>query len=140
MPTFSSYLENRSISPQSPSPVKSKIAIAILLSFLSLSHFSCSDACLKKYTLTGTVIDASSASLADVEVRWNNFPSTVLTKTTAQGQYSIPYETQSTLEGSILEFYKAGFQVAAASAYTKDEAGSEKCGEITLTRGATLTP
>ncbi|HAR43863.1 MAG TPA: hypothetical protein DCS07_14715 [Bdellovibrionales bacterium] len=117
-----------------------KVISILAILILSCGFYSCAESCLKNYTLTGTITNSNSTPLEGVEVRWRNSPSTILGKTNAQGKYSIPYETQAALDGGTLEFYLAGYQVALANAYSNEEAGPDKCGEIALSRNATLWP
>lgn len=102
------------------------------------------EACLKRYTLAGTVVDSSLAPLEEVQVRWHynnpNEPVIVITTTDPQGNYSYSYSTRAALEGSQVEFVKAGYITSVASPYSASEAGNDVCDSITLTRDAVLYP
>lgn len=100
--------------------------------------------CEKNYTLAGHITDQSNTPLADVKVRWHyadsSTPEAVLGYTDTSGNYSIQYKTRSSLRGTTIEFVKSGFTTQVAPSYSESEAGSDLCGNLTLTRNATLAP
>lgn len=100
--------------------------------------------CVKKYTMSGQIKDQSNNPIVDVKVRWHyadsSTPEVVLGYTDSSGNYSIQYITRSFLQESSIEFVKSGFTTQVAQKYAESEAGSSLCGDLILTRDATLAP
>lgn len=114
------------------------------LSVLFLSLSSCIEDCTKKFLLTGKVVDQSNIPVADVKIRWYysnpTTPENVLGYTDGSGNYSAMITNFGGLSGVVLEFVKPGYANQLSAPYSVPEAGSRQCGNITLTRNATLTP
>lgn len=99
--------------------------------------------CLKDYLLSGMVIDSSGNPLSDVSVLRGSddqISGILIATTDIEGRYTFTEQTKYWYSESRIKFYSEGYQLFLAEPFSREEAGPDVCGSISLERDGILQP